>query len=30
LEVLDAISGIPVNSNDFPTENVIIESIRVE
>lgn len=30
LEVLDAISGIPVNSNDFPTENVIIESIRME
>ncbi len=30
LEVLDAISGIPVNSNDFPTENVIIESIRLE
>ena len=30
LEVLDAISGVPVNSNDFPTENVIIESIRLE
>jgi cyclophilin family peptidyl-prolyl cis-trans isomerase len=29
LEVLDAISGIPVNSNDFPTENIVIESIRV-
>ena len=30
LEVLDAISGIPTNSNDFPTENVVIESIRLE
>jgi cyclophilin family peptidyl-prolyl cis-trans isomerase len=30
LEVLDAISGIPVNSNDFPTENVVIQSIRLE
>jgi len=30
LEVLDAISGIPVNSNDFPTENVVIESIRLQ
>ena len=30
LEVLDAISGIPSNSNDFPTEKVVIESIRLE
>jgi len=30
LEVLDFISGIPVNSNDFPTENVVIQSIRLE
>jgi peptidyl-prolyl cis-trans isomerase B (cyclophilin B) len=30
LEVLDAISGIPVNSNDFPTEKIVIESIRLE
>ena len=30
LEVLDAISGIPVNSNDFPTENVVIQSIRIQ
>lgn len=30
LAVLDAISGIPTNSNDFPTENVVIESIRLE
>jgi peptidyl-prolyl cis-trans isomerase B (cyclophilin B) len=29
LEVLDAISGIPANSNDFPTERVVIESIRI-
>ena len=29
LEVLDAISGIPANSNDFPTELVVIESIRI-
>jgi cyclophilin family peptidyl-prolyl cis-trans isomerase len=30
LEVLDAISGLPTNSNDFPTESVVIESIRIE
>jgi len=30
LEVLDAISGIPVNSNDFPTEKIVIQSIRLE
>ena len=30
LEVLDAISGISANSNDFPTENVLIQSIRLE
>ncbi len=30
LEVLDAISGLPANSNDFPTENVVIQSIRLE
>jgi len=30
LEVLDAISGLPANSNDFPTEKVVIQSIRLE
>lgn len=30
LEVLDAISGIPVDSNDFPVEKVVIQSIRME
>jgi len=30
LEALDAISGIPTNSNDFPEENVVIESIRLQ
>ena len=30
LEVLDAISGLPTNSNDFPTESIVIESIRME
>ncbi len=30
LDQLDAISGLPVNSNDFPTEKVVIKSIRLE
>lgn len=30
LEVLDAISEMPVNSNDFPTEKIVIQSIRLE
>jgi cyclophilin family peptidyl-prolyl cis-trans isomerase len=30
LDLLDAISGVPVNSNDFPQENVLIQSIRLE
>lgn len=30
LDVLQDISHIPVNSNDFPTENVVIRSIRLE
>lgn len=30
LEVLDAISAIPSNSNDFPTERVVIKSIRMQ
>ena len=30
LDVLDAISGIPVDSNDFPVEKVVIQSIRLE
>jgi len=30
LEVLDAVSAIPANSNDFPTEKVVIQSIRLE
>ncbi len=30
LDVLDAISGIPVDSNDFPLEKVVIQSIRME
>ena len=30
LDLLDAISGAPVNSNDFPQENVVIQSIRLE
>jgi len=29
-DVLDAISDLPVNSNDFPTERVVIQSIRLE
>jgi cyclophilin family peptidyl-prolyl cis-trans isomerase len=29
LEVLDAISGLPTNSNDYPSERVIIQSIRI-
>lgn len=30
LDELDAISGLPVNSNDFPAEKVVIKSIRLE
>lgn len=30
LDLLDAISGIPVDSNDFPLEKVVIQSIRIE
>lgn len=30
LDQLDAISGLPVNSNDFPAERVVIKSIRLE
>ena len=30
LDVLDAISGIPVDSNDFPLQKVVIKSIRME
>jgi len=30
LDTLDAISGIPVDSNDFPLEKVVIKSIRLE
>jgi peptidyl-prolyl cis-trans isomerase B (cyclophilin B) len=30
LDVLDAISGLPTNSNNFPTERVVIQSIRLE
>jgi hypothetical protein len=30
LEVLDAISTLPVNSNDFPLDKIVIQSIRVE
>jgi len=30
LDQLDAISGLPVNSNDFPSERVVIKSIRLE
>lgn len=30
LDVLDAISALPVNTNDFPTERVVIQSIRLE
>lgn len=30
LDQLDAISGLPVNSNDFPSERVVIQSIRLE
>ena len=30
LDVLDAISGIPVDSNDFPLEKVVIKSIRMQ
>lgn len=30
LDVLDAISGLPSNSNNYPTERVVIQSIRLE
>ena len=30
LEVLDAISGMHADSNDFPTDKIIIESIRLQ
>lgn len=30
LDVLDAISALPVDTNDFPTEKVVIQSIRLE
>jgi cyclophilin family peptidyl-prolyl cis-trans isomerase len=30
LDVLDEISAFPVNSNDFPMEKVVIQSIRME
>jgi cyclophilin family peptidyl-prolyl cis-trans isomerase len=30
LEILEAISQIPANSNDFPVQNVVIQSIRLE
>jgi cyclophilin family peptidyl-prolyl cis-trans isomerase len=30
LDLLDAISGIPVDNNDFPLEKVVIQSIRLE
>ena len=30
LEVLEAISQIPADSNDFPVQNVVIQSIRLE
>ena len=30
LDVLDAISGIPVDSNDFPLDQVVIQSIRLQ
>lgn len=30
LDVLDGISTLPVNSNDFPIEKIVIQSIRVE
>jgi cyclophilin family peptidyl-prolyl cis-trans isomerase len=30
LNVLDAISGLPANSNDYPSEKVVIQSIRLE
>jgi peptidyl-prolyl cis-trans isomerase B (cyclophilin B) len=30
LDQLDAISGIPTNSNDFPIKKVVIQSIRLE
>jgi len=28
--VLDVISGLPANSNDYPSEKVVIQSIRLE
>ena len=30
LDVIDAISALPVDSNDVPTERVVIQSIRLE
>ena len=30
LEELDAISALPVDSNDFPIDKVVIKSIRIE
>jgi len=30
LNVLDAISGLPADSNDYPAEKVVIQSIRLE
>ena len=30
LDLLDAISGIPVDSNDFPLDKVVIQSIRLQ
>jgi len=30
LEVLDAVSAVPANSNNFPMEKIVIKSIRLE
>jgi len=30
LEILDAISKLPTNSNDFPLQKVVIKSIKLE
>ena len=30
LNVLDAISGLPADSNDYPAEKVVVQSIRLE
>ena len=30
LEVLDAVSVVPANSNNFPMEKIVIKSIRLE